>query len=225
MAGLRADARRNRDHILNAARDAFINLGVETPLDEIARRAGVATATLRRRFADRHVLERAVALDLWARLIEEIERAGDEEPDAFGVLVRYLRRGLELRAGSLFPAIVADLDGEDDAARARDEAAGTLRTIVAGAHEEGTLRSDVDDGDVGLILVRLGRPLAHLPRAVDEAIARRQLDVLIDGLRARPSARVDRLPGPRLSFRELRSRCIQHRPEETVPATRLMPWA
>ncbi len=164
MAGLRADARHNRDHILTAARDAFIDQGVGTPLDEIAQRAGVAIATLRRRFADRHALQRAVALDVWARLIEETERAGDEEPDAFGVLVRYMHRGLELRAGSLFPALAPDLDGEDDIARAREEAAGVLRTVVATAHEEGTLRSDIDVGDIGLMLVRLGRSLAHLPR-------------------------------------------------------------
>jgi len=205
LAGLRADARHNRDHILTAARDAFIDRGVGTPLDEIAQRAGVAIATLRRRFVDRHALQRAVALDVWARLIEETERAGDEEPDAFGVLVRYMHRGLELRAGSLFPALAPDLGGEDDIARAREEAAGVLRTVVATAHEEGTLRSDIDVGDIGLMLVRLGRSLAHLPPAVDEAIARRQLDVLIDGLRAAPNARVDRLHGPKLSFRALRS--------------------
>jgi AcrR family transcriptional regulator len=205
VTGLRADARRNRDQILTAARDIFIDRGVDAPLDEIAVRAGVAIATLRRRFADRHALERAVALDAWARVIEETERAGAEEPQAFGVLVRYLRRGLKLRVGSLFPALVTELDGDDDITRAREQAAGVLRAIVARAHEEGTLRSDVDAGDIGLILVRLGRPLAHLPPALDEAMARRQLEVLIDGLRAAPSDSLETLSGPKLSFRELRS--------------------
>ncbi len=204
MAGLRADARRNRDQILTAARDNFIDRGVDAPLDEIALRAGVAIATLRRRFGDRHALERAVALDAWARLIDETERAGAEEPQAFGVLVRYLHRGLELRVGSLFPVLVTELDGDDDITRAREQAAGVLRAVVARAHEEGTLRSDVDAGDIGLILVRLGRPLAHLPSALDETIARRQLEVLIDGLRAAPSEGLT-LAGPKLSFRELRS--------------------
>jgi AcrR family transcriptional regulator len=205
LSQLRADARRNREQILSAARDVFIDQGIETPLDEIARRAGVAIATLRRRFRDRHALERAVALDVWDRLISETERAAGEGLDAFGVLIRYLHRGLELRVGSLFPAIVADLDGEDDIARARERAAGVLRTIVARAREERSLRSDVDAGDIGLILVRLGRPLARLPATIDGAIARRQLDLLIDGLRAVPTESVDALPGPKLSFRDLRT--------------------
>jgi AcrR family transcriptional regulator len=205
LAGLRADARRNRDQILSAARDVFVEQGVEAPLEEIARRSGVAITTLRRRFRDRHALERAVALDVWDRLISETERAAGEGLDAFGVLARYLRRGLELRVGSLFPAIVADLDGDDDIARAREQAAGVLRTTVARAREEGGLRPDVDAGDIGLILVRLGRPLALLPAAIDEAIARRQLDLLIDGLRAAPAEPAAALPGPKLSFRELRS--------------------
>jgi len=205
---------------LTAARDAFIERGVETPLDEIARRAGVAIATLRRRFADRHALKRAVALDVWARLVEETKRASEEEPDAFGVLVRYLHRGLELRAGSLFPLLVADLDGEADIARARDEAAGALRATVARAHEQGTLRADIDVGDVGLILVRLGRRLAHLPPAVDEAIARRQLDLVIDGLRAAPNRGIEPLSGPKLSFGELRSIGASTASEEVISTPR-----
>jgi hypothetical protein len=146
-----------------------------------------------------------VALDVWARLVEETKRANEDEPDAFGVLVRYLHRCLELRAGSLFPVLVADLDGEAEIAQAREEAAGALRATVARAHEQGSLRADIDVGDVGLILVRLGRRLAHLPPAVDEAIARRQLDLVIDGLRAAPNHPTGRLSGLKLSLGELRS--------------------
>ena len=50
---MRADARRNREQILTAARDIFAEQGPDAPLDAVARRAGVGIGTLYRRFADR----------------------------------------------------------------------------------------------------------------------------------------------------------------------------
>src|SRR5262245_1196857 len=86
---LRADASRNRDQILAAARDVFIERGVDAPLDDIARRAGVGIATLYRRFPDRPALIAAVALDIMQQTTDEARRALSEEPDAFRALARY----------------------------------------------------------------------------------------------------------------------------------------
>nr|WP_202451673.1 TetR/AcrR family transcriptional regulator [Streptomyces sp. SID4948] len=57
---LRADARRNYDALLAAARDAFAALGSKAPLEEIARRAGVGIGTLYRNFPNRQILFDAV---------------------------------------------------------------------------------------------------------------------------------------------------------------------
>ena len=59
---LRADARRNEQQLLTAARDEFIERGAQAPLEDIAAAAGVGIATLYRRFGDRRGLARAVAL-------------------------------------------------------------------------------------------------------------------------------------------------------------------
>ena len=67
---LRADARSNRDRLLLAARDAFVDLGPDAPLDEVARRAGVGIATLYRRFPDPAALMQAVALDILTRIAD-----------------------------------------------------------------------------------------------------------------------------------------------------------
>jgi AcrR family transcriptional regulator len=64
---MRADARRNLDRILAAARDIFADHGPDAPLEEVARSAGVGIGTLYRRFPDRRSLQRAVALDILAR--------------------------------------------------------------------------------------------------------------------------------------------------------------
>ncbi|MGW0901851.1 TetR/AcrR family transcriptional regulator, partial [Streptomyces goshikiensis] len=58
----RADAVRNRERILVAAREMLVETGVEAPLDEIARRAGVGNATLYRHFPDRAALVHHVVL-------------------------------------------------------------------------------------------------------------------------------------------------------------------
>src|SRR6266851_2947915 len=95
--GLRADARRNRAHVLAAARDVFVEHGADAPLDEVAHRAGVGIATLYRRFPDRATLLRAVALDVLARTAAEACAAETEEADPFDALGRYMHRALDLR--------------------------------------------------------------------------------------------------------------------------------
>ena len=61
---IRVDAARNRELLLSAARDVFIEDSVDAPLEEVARRAGVGIATLYRRFPDRQALMRGVALEV-----------------------------------------------------------------------------------------------------------------------------------------------------------------
>src|SRR4029453_4503135 len=85
---LRADARRNRDQILLAARDVFIERGPDAPRDGGARRAGVGNAPLYRRFPDRRSLLRAVVVDIFRRVGDEARLALAEEPDAFEAVAR-----------------------------------------------------------------------------------------------------------------------------------------
>ncbi|MEU8765101.1 helix-turn-helix domain-containing protein, partial [Streptomyces sp. NPDC048659] len=56
----RADALRNRERIVTAAREMFVEFGAQVPLDEVARRAGVGNATLYRNFPERADLVREV---------------------------------------------------------------------------------------------------------------------------------------------------------------------
>lgn len=199
---LRADARRNLDRILAAARDVLVEQGPGAPLDEIARRAGVGIATLYRRFPDRRSLSRAVALDVWRRVAQETQLALAEEPNAFQALVRYMHRALDLQIGAVMPLLADRVPVDEEVRRARDRSAEAVQKLIDAAKAEGTLRPEVAFGDIGLLLIRLSRPLpGPFPRALDDALARRHLNLFIDGLRAAGGP----LPGPAVTLEDLRS--------------------
>ena len=182
---MRADARRNRERLLAAARDVFVEQGVDAPLEDVARRAGVGIATLYRRFPDREALMCAVALDVLRRVTDEARAVLAEETDGFHGLSRYLHRALDLRIAAVMPILGGQFDirGHDELRVARDTLAPLFETIVARARAGG-LRADVGLGDIGLMVIRLARPLpGSFPRDLDAAAAHRQLDIVLDGLR------------------------------------------
>ncbi|MFA1537594.1 TetR/AcrR family transcriptional regulator [Actinomadura monticuli] len=203
---LRADARDNRRRILAAAGEVFVEQGPGAPLEEISKRAGTGIATLYRRFPDREALTRAVALDALERTTDEVKRARDEEPTAFAALVRYMHRVLDIRIGAVFPVLLEEIPFEDEEiAAVRADGVTVMQDLVAKAQSDGDLRPDVTHGDVGMMLVRLSRPLpGPLPREMGEELAHRHLDLLIDGLRT-AAARPGELGGPALTFGDLDS--------------------
>jgi AcrR family transcriptional regulator len=201
---LRADARRNRERLLAAARDAFVELGADAPLDEVARRAGVGIATLYRRFPDRPALLREVALDLLRRSAAEATAALAGEPDAFAALARYMHRAVDLRIAAVMPEVVGRLRMDDEELQAARRASiEAIERIIATARADGALRPDVASGDVGLLLVRLTRPLpGPFPAEVDSRLTHRHLDLLLDGLRS-AAFRGAPLPDPTMTFDDL----------------------
>jgi AcrR family transcriptional regulator len=191
---LRADAQRNHEQLLAAARDVVVERGPAAPLDEVARRAGVGIATLYRRFPDRSALLRAVVVDALQRATAAAEAALAEETDGFSALSRYMHAALESRVSTVIPVVLGALDLEDpDVRAARDASAALVQQIVDAAHRDGSLPSDVAFGDVGTILVRLSRPLpGRIPPDVDAELAHRHLDLFLAGMRA---AGDGKLPG------------------------------
>jgi AcrR family transcriptional regulator len=202
---LRADARRNRDQILGAARDVFVEHGANAPLELIAKRAGTGIATLYRRFPDRGALMRAVVLQAWRRTEEIASSAADEEPDPFRALTHYMHSVLDIRVAAVVPALLAELAELDDAemAAARGKAAARVQILIDGAHRTGALRPDVTFGDIGALVVRLSRPLpGAMSRDLNDELAHRHLELLIHGLRAEPDSDA-KIHGPALSLEDL----------------------
>jgi AcrR family transcriptional regulator len=193
---LRADARRNRDRIVAAAKTWFATHGPEAPTEEIARSAGVAVGTLYRHFADREALIRAVAADNLDHAIAEAKAAVTEEASAWDALVRILRQSQELRLSfrllTAYPHVHAVLKKERNADESRREMIGLIDRVVRRAQAEGTLRSDVGTGDVAMMFALLAHPLSIDWSQTAQLASERCMALLLESLRA--GTHVD-LPG------------------------------
>lgn len=215
---LRADARQNRTRLLDAARDVFVELGSRAPLDEVARRAGTGIGTLYRHFPDRQSLQRAVVFDALQRTADEARAALEQERDPFRALVRYMHRVLDIRIAAVIPALIGDVDLEEEQLRrVRYDGSAVLDDLVAAAHGAGKLRKDVTSADIGLLTVRLSRPLpGPFEREQNDELAHRHLDLLLEGLRPR-AGRPAVIAGPAMSMRDLQRLTVTDR--KAAPST------
>lgn len=175
---LRADARRNRERVLAAAREVFAESGIGVPLDEIAARAGVGPGTVYRHFPTKEALFEAVAL---ARIQDVVADAracanADDPRAAFdGFLERIAEQAIA--RGDLSDAI-AGL-GSPAVAAAAEELKEAMAALIAKAQEAGTFRKDVAATEAVVLLKGL---LGVVRGSGDLALAKRVLVVLRDGL-------------------------------------------
>ncbi|KAB8169637.1 TetR family transcriptional regulator [Streptomyces sp. 3MP-14] len=192
----RADRRRNREALLAAARDAFVELGPEAPLDDIARRAGVGNATLYRHFANRATLERAVLVAVSERLVREAERAGREEQDGLAALRRFARAAARERVAVLGGLLLYEGGRDPELAEWRARLLAAVRALVERAHRARRLRAEVAPEDLLVALVQLSRPLPG-PRTPDrDRLTDRALALFVDGLACPPLEKLSPSPGP-----------------------------
>jgi AcrR family transcriptional regulator len=180
---LRADARRNRDRVLEAARAAFAAEGSDASLDEIARLAGVGAGTVYRHFATKEALFEAVVFDRIGELIEEARAlSGDPDPGrAFSSFVELLARE-GARKRDLVETLSSDGIhlhlGEAPIVRALID---VLAELLDRAQRAGAVRSDIGVDDVMALLTGAAYSICH-SRADDDQ-TRRLLAIMYDGLR------------------------------------------
>jgi AcrR family transcriptional regulator len=181
---LRADARVNRDRLLDAAARAFARDGAEASLKAIAKDAGVGIGTLYRRFPTRERLVEATYRNETARLCAAAPDLLRVRPAAEALrvwmdhFVDFLatKRGM---ADALRAVLVAD--GELRM-QTRDLLTDALATLLTAGIAEGALRPDIDPNDV---LMGLGGVTIIAGEPDQRALAGRLLDLLVDGLRYR----------------------------------------
>jgi AcrR family transcriptional regulator len=184
---LRADARRNVERLIEAAREAFATQGPSAPLDDIARAAGVGSGTLYRHFPNRTALMEAVYRANVERLCAEGERLAATEPPA-QALLDWLRGFVTVvsEKRGLAAALTEEGRTSELFAQCHTIINATGAQLVERAKAAGALRDDVAVGDV----LKMAKAFALAAETSPEgpALAERLLVLSMDGLRPRTSA-------------------------------------
>ena len=200
---MRADAERNRERVLDAAREVFAEQGLDASTNEIARRAGVGVATLFRRFPTRDDLVGAVFADKMAAYLAAAEEAL-AQPDAWDGFCGYIERVCRMQADDrgfadvltlTFPT-AKGLEAE------RDRAAHALTELIESAKATGRLRKDFVHQDVPLILMANAGVVTATRDAAPDAWSR-LVGYLLQALAAEVTAPLPKPPTKRQMFRVL----------------------
>lgn len=173
----RADARRNFEALLTAAREAFAKQGPGAPLEDIARRAGVGIGTLYRNFPTRDALVEAVYIDEVEAVVRAAEDAGSLDP--WEAVLAWLRRFVSYVGTKR--ALIEGLNKESPVLLScRTSLYDAGAPLIARAQAAGELRKDAEIGDV----IRMVSGIAGVAFDDDEQ-RDRVIAMAIDGLRAR----------------------------------------
>jgi len=173
---LRADARRNREAILKAARAVFSAQGRDAHLDDVARRAQVGMGTVYRHFPTKEALLEALAREQF-EILTGWAREAQDEPDAWAALEALIWRSAELQASdrALMEAVA---EFKPSVARQAEELGACIDRLVSRARAEGDARADASGDDVRMMMCGLGSVMQMSGEGW-----RRYLTVMLDGLR------------------------------------------
>ncbi|HET6294048.1 MAG TPA: helix-turn-helix domain-containing protein [Kribbella sp.] len=176
----RADARRNYDLLVAAAREAFAEHGTDTSLEEIARRAGVGIGTLYRRFPSRTALLEAVYVDEIQSVCDRAYGFADQL-DPYDALAAWLRSfvGYNVSKKTLAGELTAALGKESEffkVCKLNVREAGDL--LLARAKEAGAIRPELELMDILQLVGGI-----TMSRTVDPVQAERMLDIVLAGLK------------------------------------------
>ena len=184
----RADAKRNVERLLEAARVAIARDGPDASLDDIARDAGVGSGTLYRHFPTRVALLETVYRDEVERLCAQGDRLLDSDTEPGEALSEWLRVYVTfgaMKRGLMGPLTTALGQDSDLFATCKTMVMTTGGRLVERAQEAGAIRDDVELTDV----LMLASAIAHAGELTRDrsGVSERLLAVAIDGLRRPPA--------------------------------------
>lgn len=179
---LRADAQRNAERLVAAARAALDEQGLDVTTREIAQRAGVGLGTLYRRIPSLEALLAAILIDTITEMTELARQARDAH-DPWAAFVDFAEAYVQLRASSC--ALHAALSGSGNPGLNRhiDRLRHEIRHLIQRAQSAGVIREDLDWRDIPFVLAT-AIPADHtigLTAKPDQW--RRNLGIVLDGLR------------------------------------------
>jgi AcrR family transcriptional regulator len=185
---LRADARRNREKVLAAARAVFAEQGVDAQMDDVARRADVGVGTVYRHFPTKDALLQALTDELFATLAAHA-RAMLELDDPWDAFIQTMWFSGEKTAGDrAFSEILGASQGMPPTeCPGKEDLIGSVGELMRRSIEAGRMRPDAVIDDIPLLMCGIGSA-SGMPHPRADAW-RRHLQIVLDGLRAEAASR------------------------------------
>ena len=181
---LRADAERNRQLLLDAAKTLFAERGLQVSLDDIAEAAGVGVGTAYRRFGSRAELIEALFDERIDQMVEVAQECLEIE-DPWEGLVAFIERSTELQSSDrgLKEILLGSGEGQHKITEIREKMRPLGSELVQRAKDSGDLRADFAPQDLPMIQIMLGG-IADASATVEPDLWRRYLAMLLVGMRA-----------------------------------------
>jgi AcrR family transcriptional regulator len=177
---LRADARRNRERIVAAARAVFTRQGGDAQIDDIARAAGVGVGTVYRHFPHKEALLGELLVEHFRLMADNAERALEIE-DPWEAFAWLLRTNAQFCAGEVGvqQALVRGPDAWEFAAPELDRLRETATRLIVRAQRAGVMRPDFSVDDIPMLMAGLTTTMT-----APGYDWRRHLEIILAGIRA-----------------------------------------
>jgi AcrR family transcriptional regulator len=181
---LRADARRNREKIVNAAREIVAEQGEAAQIDDVARKAGVGVGTVYRHFPNKDALMGELVRMCVVECTNVAQECAsiDDGWEAFAALIRRSCERMAQDAAMRRTWQAADDEAVAYAAPAKVHLHDAAEVLIERAHASGQLRADFTVDDMGGLMCGLGAAIDAMPEP-DERW-RRLVGFALDGLKA-----------------------------------------
>ncbi len=201
MSGRKAQAARNDELIREAARAVF-TADPGAPISAVAEHAGVGISALYRRYKSKEDLLQRLADDGMDRYLTEVETALADEGDPWAAFAGFMRRCLDIGAGSLTMRLAGSFEVTEAMSNKGREIHLATQRLLDRSKEAGVLRPEIEVGDISVLLEHL-----HTIRIGDDdrmnRLQHRYLALMLDALHLTDGGE---LPGPPPSWQELRGR-------------------
>lgn len=179
--GRQAEARRNDQLVLDAAREVFATDGAKATVAAIAERAGVGMGSLYRRYGSKAELLQRLCVLAMEQAIGAAEE-GLAEDDPWSGLTHYVRQCVAFRSGALAP-LAGTIETTREMWETAERSQALLDELVDRAHQSGALRPDASSLDISYLIEQLGRRGPGDPSDEDTNVRQRLLAIALDGLR------------------------------------------
>ena len=177
---LRADARRNRERIVHAAREVFARQGGDAQIDDIARAACVGVGTVYRHFPHKDALLGELVAERFRLMADNAEHALEVE-DPWEAFAGMLRTNAQFCAGEIGvqQALSRGPDAWEYAAPEIERLRDTAAELIVRAQRAGVMRRDFTVDDIPMLMAGLSSTMA-----VPGYDWRRHLEIILAGIRA-----------------------------------------